>query len=109
MPIHGIDNLSLNDVEQELNDGGCFVFYEYCISLVFMTLRRPTDIYFRRANDTGLLRGMPFVLISLFLGWWGVPWGLVYTPLTIFTNLSGGQDVTDEVWSLLQSTSGNQS
>ena len=38
------------------------------------------------------------------LGWWGVPWGIIYTPLTIFTNLFGGQDVTDEVWVLLQSS-----
>lgn len=104
MPIHGIEKLSLAEVEQELSDGGCFVFYEYCISLVLVTLRRPTDIYFLRANDTGLLRGIPFVLLSLLFGWWGLPWGVIYTPLTIFTNLSGGQDVTPEVWALLQSS-----
>jgi hypothetical protein len=109
MPIYGIDKLTLRQVEQELSDGGCFVFYEYCISLVFVTLRRPTGIYFLRANDTGLLRGIPFVLISLLLGWWGLPWGVIYTPLTIFTNLSGGHDVTTEVWSLLQSSASNQS
>jgi hypothetical protein len=109
MPIHGIDKLSLRELEQELTNGGCFVFYEYCISLVFITLRRPTDIYFLRGNDAGLLRGIPFVLISLFLGWWGLPWGIIYTPLTIFTNLSGGHDVTAEVWTLLQSSAANQS
>ena len=104
MPIHGIDNLSLSEVEHELTEGGCFVFYEYCISFVVFSLRRPTDIYFLRSNDTGLLRGVPYTLISLFLGWWGLPWGPIYTPLTIFTNLSGGHDVTPEVWTLLQSS-----
>jgi hypothetical protein len=107
MAIYGIDNLTLDEVERELEAGGCFVFYEYCISLVVVTLRRPTDVYFLRANDTGLLRGVPFTLVSLFLGWWGIPWGLIYTPLTIFTNLNGGQDVTPEVWALLQSPTQN--
>jgi hypothetical protein len=32
------------------------------------------------------------------LGWWGVPWGLIYTPLTLWTNLSGGRAVTAEEW-----------
>lgn len=109
MAIHGMNNLSLAQVEQELSAGGCFVFYEYCISLIFVTLRRPTEVYFLRANDTGLLRGLPYCLLSLFFGWWGIPWGLIYTPLTIFTNLSGGHDVTAEVWHMLQSSSVNQS
>lgn len=101
LEIRGIDNLTLDDIEKELSAGGAFVFYEYCISLLVFTMRRPTPIYFLRASDTGLLRGLPFSLISLFLGWWGLPWGVVYTPLTICTNLSGGQDVTEEVWNLL--------
>jgi hypothetical protein len=30
-----------------------------------------------------------------------VPWGLLYTPLVILTNLGGGRDVTDQVRPLL--------
>ena len=30
------------------------------------------------------------------LGWWCLPWGLIYTPLTLWTNLSGGQRITAE-------------
>jgi hypothetical protein len=33
-------------------------------------------------------------MVSLLLGWWGVPWGLIYTPLTLWSNLSGGREVT---------------
>lgn len=104
MEIHGIENWTPEEVERELAAGGAFVFYEYCISMVVFTLRRPTDVYFLRRSDTGLLRGLPYCLISLLLGWWGIPWGLIYTPLTLFTNLSGGRDVTNEVWALLQSS-----
>jgi hypothetical protein len=168
--IRGIEKMSLAQVEAQLRQGACFVFYEYCISLVVITLRRPSDIYFlpppsdrltrdflaklllltmaliaavacwvlyahfrteeafgtalaltlglvavplrwiyktcndsRWRDETGLKRGFVYSLVSLFLGWWGVPWGLIYTPMTVFTNLCGGQDVTDEVWALLES------
>ncbi len=142
MAIRGIERMSLAEVEHALQQGACFVFYEYCISVGILTLRRPSDIYFlpppkdqtlsrfllftflyllggllglwiywifrtrdgHWADETGLKRGVVYSLPSLLLGWWGVPWGLIYTPLTIFTNLSGGQDVTDEVWALLQTS-----
>jgi len=31
------------------------------------------------------------------LGWWGIPWGPIWTISTIVTNLRGGRDVTNEV------------
>jgi len=97
MRIEGIDNLTPRELEAELAAGGRFVFYEYCISLVFLTLRCPTSVRLLRPGETGLARGLPFVFVSMLLGWWGVPWGLIYTPLTIFTNLCGGYDVTEQV------------
>ena len=102
MNIRGIDQLTPAELESELAAGARFVFFEVCISLIFLTLRRPTDVYFLRANDLGLARGLPYTLTSLLLGWWGVPWGIIYTPLTLLTNLSGGRDVTTEVLALLR-------
>jgi hypothetical protein len=97
MHIAGIDNLTPRELEAELAAGGRFVFYEFCISFVFLTLRCPTRVRFLRPRQYGAVRGLPFVFLSLLLGWWGVPWGIIYTPLTIFTNLCGGHDVTEEV------------
>jgi hypothetical protein len=97
MTIRGIDNLTLEEIDAELAAGGRFVFYEYCISFVLVTLRRPTSIYLLRAGERGVVRGLPFVVLSLLLGWWGLPWGLIYTPMAIFTNLGGGREVTREV------------
>ena len=42
-------------------------------------------------------RAFPYSLLTLVLGWWGIPWGLIYTPLALMTNFSGGRDVTAEV------------
>ena len=85
-------------------EGGRVVFFEYCISCVVLTLRRPSALYLLRAGDWGWVRGLPYTLVSLLLGWWGLPWGLIYTPLAILTNLSGGCDVTAEVRSRLLQT-----
>src|ERR1700676_4414773 len=97
MRIYGIETLTFEDRQREEATGGRYVFYEYCISLIFVTLRKPSPVYFLRAGEKGLLKGLPYTLISVLLGWWGIPWGLIYTPLTLITNLSGGRDVTSEV------------
>lgn len=102
-PIRGTEGLSRAAIEQAVQAGGRFVFYEYCISLGIVTLRRPSAVYFRR-RGRGVLRGLPYTLLSALLGWWGVPWGLVYTPLVLFTNLSGGCDVTAAVLAQLAQT-----
>lgn len=102
MAIRGIEELALEDIEREIAAGGRFVFYEYCISLIVASSRRPTDVVFLRGNDSGVVRGLPYCLLSLLLGWWGLPWGVIYTPLTLFNNLCGGCDVTDEVLARLK-------
>jgi hypothetical protein len=97
MKIHGIESWTLIELELQLAKGARFVFFEYCVSLVALTARRSSGIYFLRAGDKGLVKGLRFSLVSLLLGWWGVPWGLIYAPLTIVTNFKGGCDVTAEV------------
>ncbi len=96
MRVAGIDGLTSEQLTEELNQGGRFVFYEYCVSCLVFTLRRPTDIIFLRANQHGWVRGLPYTMLSALLGWWGLPWGVIYTPLALATNLAGGCDVTDE-------------
>jgi hypothetical protein len=97
MRMCGLEDITRAEVAAKLEAGGRFVFYEYCISLLVLTLRMPTPVVYVPAGDLGLVRGLPFTLISLCLGWWGIPWGIIYTPLTLVTNCSGGCDVTAEV------------
>jgi hypothetical protein len=76
---------------------GRWVVFEYCISLVAITLRRNSRPIFV-ANDGGTwIHGLPYCIVSLLFGWWGVPWGLVYTPVTILANLMGGCDITAQI------------
>ena len=102
MRIRGAEHLTREELAAALAAGGRLVFFEYCISVVLLTLRCPTDVYLLRPGDSALWRGLPYTLLSLLFGWWGIPMGLFYTPLTLITNLSGGCDVTDEVLALLR-------
>lgn len=97
MRVVGIETLSAEQRLQAERDGGRYVFFEYCISLVFISLRRPSAIYFLHQGRSGFLLGLRYSVVSLLLGWWGLPWGIIYTPLTILTNMMGGEDVTEQV------------
>jgi hypothetical protein len=95
--IQGMDGLSPAQVQDEVLRGGRFVVFEYCVSFLVTTLRRSSDVYFVRAGQGTFALSLGYTLLSLLLGWWGLPWGLIYTPLCLATNLGGGKDVTEQV------------
>jgi hypothetical protein len=101
--IVGMEDLKTGaELMYEINSGAKFVTYQYVISILIMTFRRSSDIYFIRQGESRITKGLIFSLISLLLGWWGVPWGLIYTSAALFINFSGGKDVTNEVLQVLQ-------
>ena len=95
--IQGMDGLSPAQVQDEVRRGGRFVVFEYCVSFLVTTLRRSSDVYFVRAGEGTFTISLGYTLLSLFLGWWGFPWGFIYTPRCLATNLGGGKDVTAQV------------
>jgi hypothetical protein len=76
--------------------GERLVFFEYCISLIFISLRRPSALVKLRPGQRGWIKGLPYTILSLLLGWWCIPWGFIYTPLCLWTNLSGGRLIEPE-------------
>lgn len=104
MKIVGAEGLTSAEVQQEVADGARFILYGYCISLLVVTFKRSSNIYFVRAGESTFARGLPFTLISLVAGWWGIPWGPIYTVQTIAQNLQGGRDVTSQVLAPARST-----
>lgn len=85
------------ELQQELQRGAKFVMYQYCISILIMTFKRFSSIYFVRADESFVTKGLGFSLLSFFLGWWGIPWGPIYTVQALWVNFHGGKDVTNEV------------
>lgn len=102
MLIKGTEGMSAAEFNMELQRGAKFVVFQYCISVVLMTFRRGTDVYFVKSTESAAMKGLPFTLLSLVLGWWGIPWGPIYTIQSLITNGQGGKDVTQEVLASLQ-------
>jgi len=99
MKIKNIDGLSAADLQQEANQGGRFLYFTYTISLIIVTFKRTSDVYLVRRGESATGKVIAFSLLSFFFGWWGIPYGPVYTVECLRTNFRGGKDVTDEVMS----------
>lgn len=106
MEIKGIEGLSVGEVHDQVRQGARFVVYSYCVSVLVMTFKRNTDIHFVRAGESAVVGGLPYTFLSLLLGWWGIPWGFIYTPMALVQNLGGGKDVTAEVMQMFAQPSG---
>lgn len=96
MKIVGIEGLSPETLDRELENGGRFVIYTYAVSILVLSFKRPSNIIFVRGGQSRAVKGLPYTLISLLLGWWGVPWGPIFTLGALFGNLVG-KDVTEAV------------
>jgi hypothetical protein len=108
MKMKGIDGLTVTEIQNEVANGGKFVLYTYCISIVVLSFKRSSAIYFIRSGENAFVKGLPFTLISLVLGWWGIPWGIIYTIRCLANNFGGGKDVTAEIMkSVHRQTSGH--
>lgn len=106
MKIAGIEGLSAAQLREEVDRGGRFVVYGWCVSFLILTLKRSSDITFVRADQSRVGAGLGWTLLSLFLGWWGFPWGFIYTPMVLIQNLGGGTDVTPTVMASLEAELG---
>jgi hypothetical protein len=97
MQIIGIEGLTRTQVQLEVQQGARFVIYQYCISVIVMSFKRFSSIHFIRPGQSAVGRGLGWSVLSLFLGWWGIPWGPIWTIHSLWVNFSGGRDVTNEV------------
>lgn len=91
------DGQSRSQLEEDVRRGGRFVIYLYCISLLVVTFRRPSAVMYVPAGQSAFLKGLPYTMLSLIAGWWGLPWGPIRTLEAVFTNLGGGKNMTAEV------------
>jgi len=95
--IKNIQEMTVDELNRELERGGKFVVFQYCFSIIVMTFKRGSDVYFIRANESTLKYSIGYTLLTFVFGWWGIPWGPIYTIGSLYINLTGGKDVTKEV------------
>jgi hypothetical protein len=83
---------------REVMAGKRYVTYPYVVSILVMSFRRTMGGV--RVVETGAWPVGPLfgaALVSGFFGWWGFPWGLVWTPLILHNLWRGGRDATREI------------
>ncbi len=102
MKIIGLKGMTTDEINFELQRGGKFVLFQYCVSVLVVTFKRASAIYFLKSGENAIVKGLRFTAISLIAGWWGFPWGPIYTVHSLVTNLRGGKDITSQVLATAQ-------
>ena len=62
--------------------------YQGCISFVVMTSRLRSGYLIVGKGNVG--EWLIFSGLTFFFGWWGFPWGFIFTPQALYRNLRGG-------------------
>lgn len=99
--IKNIDGYTTEQLRQAVARGGKFVYFSYTISIAVMTFKRASSIVFIPEGESTFKHRAGYSAVNLVMGWWGIPWGPIYTIGAMATNMSGGKDVTAEVVSQL--------
>ena len=94
--------LSPAEIRAEIEHGARFVVYQYVASALLVSLRRNSKIVFLRPGENAAVKSLPYTFVTMCIGWWGVPHGLMFTPVVIYRNLRGGTDITPSVLAKLQ-------
>jgi len=97
LTLRGVNGLTVADVNAQVAQGGRFVVFQWVVSIVVLSFRRNSPIFFVRPGESTLAKCLPYCALSLVFGWWGIPWGLLWTPFSILRNLRGGIDVTQSI------------
>jgi hypothetical protein len=97
MKIQGIEGMSPDQLRFEIQRGAKLVCYHYCVSVVVMTFRRASPVYFIPVGESAVSKGLLWTLLTLTMGWWGIPWGPIFSIQSLIVNFKGGKDLTAEI------------
>ncbi len=98
--------LTPDELRGALESGARCVRYEYAVSCITVTLLFQSKVHLVRTADGQYTRGIPYMLASLVLGPWSLPWGPLATLHALWENYTGGHDVTDEIAEWLDAEAG---
>jgi hypothetical protein len=96
-PVSGAEGMTLLQVEEDVLRGGRFRTFPWSFSLVILSFRRSSPLIYVPANQWVGGHAWLWTLPSLFLGWWGIPWGFLFTLMNIYRNAMGGRELTPAV------------
>jgi len=92
---------SRSELRESIENGCECVSFSYCFSLVH-TIHGESRVFVVNGWRDKLRAGFLYTIGTALFGWWGLH-GIYLTPIYLFTNLCGGNDLTDGVLCTLQS------
>ncbi|MCK4260564.1 MAG: hypothetical protein KAX49_16425 [Halanaerobiales bacterium] len=66
------------------------VQYQACLSFLIISVKVKSKFFVKESHFT-LSINVVYSLIALIIGWWGLPWGLIYTIQALANNITGGK------------------
>lgn len=92
-----VEQMTPEQLRFEIQRGAKFVQYQYCISVLVMTFKRFSKITYVAPEESAVVKGLGFTLLAFVAGWWGFPWGPIWTIEALWVNLRGGKDLTSQI------------
>ncbi|MBR8536870.1 hypothetical protein KDU71_14945 [Carboxylicivirga sediminis] len=89
--------LTIEELKYKVENGYRFKAFQYCFSPIFATYYPFSPAFLLKDGETGKPQIRKYNMISAIFGWWGVPYGPLYTIRSMRFNLKGGLDVTDDI------------
>ncbi|MBR1597354.1 MAG: hypothetical protein IJ661_00410 [Lachnospiraceae bacterium] len=83
----------------EITPTSRLVRYTFVVSLVVITHRSESRYYFEDVEKSKASKAKLFsTLGSLLLGWWGIPWGPIWTIKAVIDNMANSDEI---IWGSL--------
>ena len=73
------EKLSFTELEAEISAGSRFVMFQYCVSIVALSFRMFSPAILLSPGDSSTKYILKYNMITMLFGWWGIPWGPIYT------------------------------
>jgi hypothetical protein len=97
LKIRGADGMTTGCILDQMNQGARLVLYHYAVSFVVFSSLRPSDVFCILPGRSRLIPGLRYTLLSVLVGWWSLPSGIIFTIQALSRNCRGGLDVTDAI------------
>ena len=95
----GADVPLTDEVLADIQNGGRYRTAMFCVSILILSFRRSMGVRYVPAGQSNAGSALIASIITSLFGWWGIPWGPIYSIGSLIANFNGGKDVTLDVLS----------
>ncbi len=101
LSIWWVWSMSIDELMLDIEKGWRFVVFSYVFSIIILTFKRPTQMYYIKSQEWALKRSFPYIISTSLLWWWWVPWWPIYSTWSLYDNLRWWTNVTESILSNL--------